>query len=85
MKNFKYFYNKTLHDADITTVMVTGDNILTAISVGRDCELIKPDQVLDKPALVILSSSHQLVRLKIAPISVNVFNVTDFLFQWPVL
>ena len=36
---------KSLHDADINTVMVTGDNILTAISVGRDCELIKPDQV----------------------------------------
>ena len=36
---------KALHDADINTVMVTGDNILTAISVGRDCELVKPDQV----------------------------------------
>ncbi len=31
-----------LHEADIETVMVTGDNILTAISVGRDCKLIKP-------------------------------------------
>ena len=37
---------KELHDADINTVMVTGDNILTAISVGRDCELIKPDQTV---------------------------------------
>lgn len=37
---------KELHEADINTVMVTGDNILTAISVGRDCELVKPDQTI---------------------------------------
>ena len=26
--------------------LLSGDNILTAISVGRDCELIKPDQTV---------------------------------------
>ena len=26
--------------------MVTGDNIQTAISIGRDCELVKPDQTI---------------------------------------
>ena len=31
-----------LHEADIETVMVTGDNILTAISVARDCRLLQP-------------------------------------------
>merc|ERR1711977_54428 len=31
-----------LYDANIETVMVTGDNILTAISVARDCRLLQP-------------------------------------------
>jgi cation-transporting ATPase 13A2 len=31
-----------LNKAEIRTVMCTGDNILTAISVGRECELIGP-------------------------------------------
>ena len=35
-----------LHAADITTLMVTGDNIQTAISVARDCQLAKPDQTI---------------------------------------
>ena len=33
-----------LHAADICTLMVTGDNIQTAISVARDCELVKSEQ-----------------------------------------
>ena len=28
------------------TYLVAGDNILTAISVGRDCELVRPDQTI---------------------------------------
>ena len=35
-----------LHNADIVTLMVTGDNIQTAISVARDCELVKPNQTI---------------------------------------
>ena len=35
-----------LHKADIVTLMVTGDNIQTAISVGRDCELVKAEQTI---------------------------------------
>ena len=34
-----------LNDANIRTVMCTGDNVLTAISVGKECGLIKPDLV----------------------------------------
>jgi cation-transporting ATPase 13A2 len=34
---------KTLHDAGYKMVMATGDNILTAISVAKECELIKND------------------------------------------
>lgn len=33
---------QTLNRAEIRTVMCTGDNILTAISVARECELIQP-------------------------------------------
>ncbi|XP_062833599.1 polyamine-transporting ATPase 13A3 isoform X3 [Anolis carolinensis] len=36
-----------LHRANIRTVMVTGDNLLTAISVARDCGMIRPqDKVI---------------------------------------
>ncbi len=38
---------KELLAADIRTVMVTGDNLLTAISVARDCQMVgESDQVL---------------------------------------
>ncbi|GAU97699.1 hypothetical protein RvY_08950-2 [Ramazzottius varieornatus] len=33
-----------LNRADIRTVMVTGDNLLTAISVGRDCGMVKKEE-----------------------------------------
>ncbi|NXG33729.1 AT133 ATPase, partial [Dromaius novaehollandiae] len=41
-----------LHKANIRTVMVTGDNMLTAISVARDCGMILPqDKVIIAEAL----------------------------------
>ncbi|XP_063864679.1 polyamine-transporting ATPase 13A3-like isoform X3 [Scylla paramamosain] len=33
-----------LHRAHIKTIMVTGDNMLTALSVGRECGLVSPHQ-----------------------------------------
>ena len=33
-----------LQAANIRTVMVTGDNALTAISVGRQCHIVHPEQ-----------------------------------------
>lgn len=33
---------RKLREAEIRTVMCTGDNVLTAVSVGRECELIAP-------------------------------------------
>lgn len=35
---------KILNDAAIRTVMITGDNILTAVSVAKDCDLVTDDQ-----------------------------------------
>uniref|UniRef100_A0A8C6Q8X3 Polyamine-transporting ATPase 13A3 n=1 Tax=Nothobranchius furzeri TaxID=105023 RepID=A0A8C6Q8X3_NOTFU len=41
-----------LHKANIRTVMVTGDNMLTAISVARDCGMIPPeDKIIIADAL----------------------------------
>ena len=34
---------ETLHQAHIRTIMLTGDNILTAISVSRQCKLVNPE------------------------------------------
>ncbi|XP_050686747.1 polyamine-transporting ATPase 13A3-like isoform X4 [Eriocheir sinensis] len=33
-----------LHKASIKTIMITGDNMLTALSVGRECGLVSPHQ-----------------------------------------
>ena len=35
---------KTLNDCKIRTIMATGDNTLTAISVGRDCNILDKEQ-----------------------------------------
>nr|CAI5817421.1 unnamed protein product [Callosobruchus analis] len=35
---------QALNDANIRVVMVTGDNILTALSVAKDCDIITPGQ-----------------------------------------
>lgn len=35
---------KNLHDCDVRTVMATGDNVLTAISVARQCGILDAKQ-----------------------------------------
>ncbi|KAL3272232.1 hypothetical protein HHI36_022715 [Cryptolaemus montrouzieri] len=35
---------QVLNDANVRIIMVTGDNILTALSVARDCDIIKPGE-----------------------------------------
>jgi cation-transporting P-type ATPase 13A2 len=34
---------EVLNEAKIRTIMATGDNVLTAISVGRECNIIAAD------------------------------------------
>ncbi|XP_063379335.1 polyamine-transporting ATPase 13A3-like [Cydia fagiglandana] len=45
---------KELHEADIKQVMVTGDNIMTAMSVARGCFMVQPHQ-----KLVLITVGHQ--------------------------
>jgi cation-transporting P-type ATPase 13A2 len=42
---------KILNDAGVRTIMVTGDNILTALSVAKDC-----DMVLEEQSIIIVNS-----------------------------
>eukprot|EP01133_Synstelium_polycarpum_P004361 gene4361-5094_t len=41
----------TLHKANIKTIMVTGDNPLTALSVSKQCGIVKQDAILFTPNL----------------------------------
>jgi cation-transporting P-type ATPase 13A2 len=52
-----------LNDADIRTIMATGDNMLTAISVGRKCGIIKEDQIV---YLADLSSANNSIVWAVA-------------------
>lgn len=57
-----------LHAAKLRTVMITGDNIMTALSVARDCKMVKSNEDVyivrcdelqhDKPKLRIELSQH---------------------------
>ena len=44
-----------LNAASIKIVMVTGDNMLTALSVARDCDMVKPGM----PVIAVSTVSHQ--------------------------
>lgn len=50
-----------LNDANIRTIMATGDNMLTALSVGRKCGIVKDDQTVYMGDLVNLNGKETLV------------------------
>uniref|UniRef100_A0A452RAB0 ATPase 13A3 n=1 Tax=Ursus americanus TaxID=9643 RepID=A0A452RAB0_URSAM len=55
-----------LHKANIRTVMVTGDNMLTAVSVARDCGMILPqDKVIIAEAIPIKLVHDSLEDLQV--------------------
>ena len=37
---------QTLNNCNIRTIMATGDNMLTAISVGRECNIIEKEKLV---------------------------------------
>ncbi|XP_022780127.1 probable cation-transporting ATPase 13A3 isoform X4 [Stylophora pistillata] len=61
LKPQSYPVIRALQNADIRTVMVTGDNMLTAVSVARDCGMIAPShQVIELSAKLSEDHSHEL-------------------------
>jgi cation-transporting P-type ATPase 13A2 len=52
----------TLNRANIRTIMATGDNVLTAISVGRECNLIEPDHEVFLGDLVKAKGGSDVVQ-----------------------
>lgn len=59
---------RELLDADIRTVMVTGDNLLTAISVARDCQMVgSNDKVLIVDAKLDPDTQNSTPTLKFLP------------------
>lgn len=48
-----------LNEADIRTIMATGDNMLTAISVGRKCGIVEAEQTVYLADLVNNSITNQ--------------------------
>ncbi|XP_067207720.1 polyamine-transporting ATPase 13A3 isoform X2 [Linepithema humile] len=47
-----------LNTACIKTVMVTGDNMLTALSVARDCDIVKPGT----PVIAVSTTQHNQLK-----------------------
>ena len=63
--------------------MVTGDNILTAISVGRDCKLIRPGTTIIKVEVDLIQetySSHLNVSYTVQEDSDKNTEVSFFFF-----
>ena len=52
----------TLNRANIRTIMATGDNVLTAISVGRECNLIEPDHEVFLGDIVKTKAGQDVVQ-----------------------
>ncbi|EGV66420.1 hypothetical protein PSN45_002982 [Yamadazyma tenuis] len=50
-----------LHDAKIRTIMCTGDNILTAISVGKECGILEKEEAIYVPRFTENPEADELV------------------------
>ncbi|CAG9785123.1 unnamed protein product [Diatraea saccharalis] len=58
---------RELHEANIRQIMVTGDNIMTAMSVARGCFMVQPHQ-----KLVLITVGHQQTDDSRPPLSMEV-------------
>ena len=54
---------KTLQDCKIRTIMATGDNVLTAISVARQCKLLCPEKEVFLGEVVVSKNKVSLTAL----------------------
>ncbi|CAH1276951.1 ATP13A3 [Branchiostoma lanceolatum] len=56
-----------LNGANISTVMITGDNILTAVSVARECKMVCPgQQIVEVTALAPADSTPAAITYKVS-------------------
>ena len=53
---------RELSTADIRVVMITGDNLLTAVNVAMECQLINPKQQV-KDTTLNTSQQHSLASV----------------------
>lgn len=65
-----------LKDANIRTIMCTGDNILTALSVARDCKIID----VNESVVIVEAKSGEEPTFKYAE-DVFYFNLTAYLIS----
>ena len=57
---------RVLHDARLRTVMVTGDNLQTAVTVAKDCEMIdRTQRIIQVEAAIIPASIHGAQHLPV--------------------
>ncbi|KAI9554376.1 hypothetical protein GHT06_019648 [Daphnia sinensis] len=57
---------RILHEAHIRTVMVTGDNLQTAVTVAKDCDMIdRVQRVIQVEATIVPASIHGAQHLQV--------------------
>jgi predicted P-type ATPase len=56
---------KVLKEANIRTVMITGDNLLTSISIGRECGMIDESDSVIKVDAELFESSNENQALRV--------------------
>jgi magnesium-transporting ATPase (P-type) len=57
---------RILHEAHIRTVMVTGDNLQTAVTVAKDCDMIdRVQRIIQVEAAIIPASIHGAQHLQV--------------------
>ena len=49
---------KTLNDCKIRTIMATGDNVLTAISVAKQCKLMNPEKEVFLGEVIVIKNKE---------------------------
>jgi len=57
---------KVLHQAALKTIMVTGDNLQTAVAVAKECQMIdKTHRVIQVEAKIVPASIHGAQHLQV--------------------
>ena len=78
---------KELRDAEIRTLMVTGDNILTAISVSMECGILKPKEKvyiaeISDEGKIVWRQNLMSTQLESIPVEDFSIAMTGSTFSW---